>query len=343
MTEPSPRDSKFRLPSKPTKMIITPAIAADWLLYRNSPEKNRRISERIAVRYAKLMQQPGGWRETHQGIAFDTDGWLTDGQTRLLALKLAGSVILESGGTLVPKNGSPVTKDGSPVKFWVHPDEARDVFDVLDTGRRRNAAQLLHKPHPTATAGAVRFLVIADRHYTSNGFREARNLFMDNTEILTFAREYGDDLDWAVHEAVRIYAKTGIPASAHAAMLFQARRSPYRDLLSDWLVGLETGAVGFNRDDPRLRLREAFGSATKRAASSRTRSTPYALIVKAWIRYTQRKSVAQLMWRNDEMMPEVPGFVPTGSEPKAESKNRSSSTDPEVPNFRTPKSADTNE
>jgi len=343
MTTPAPGDSKFRLPSKPTKMILTPAIAADWLEYRNSPERNRRISERIAFRYAALMQRPGGWRETHQGIAFDTDGWVTDGQTRLLALKVAGAVLLpqpdEVIGALIPQNGSPLTKEGQPVHFWVHPSEARDVFDVLDTGRRRSAAQLLHKAHPTTTAGAVRFLVIADRRYTANNPREARNVAMDNTEILTYVREYGDDLDWAVHEATKVSSKTGIPASAHAAVLFQARRSPYRDLLADWLVGLETGAVGFNRDDARLRLREAFGTPQKRASSSRTRSTPYALIVKAWTRYTDRKSVAQLMWRGDEQIPEVPGFTPTGSAPKAEPKPKPGSDDTQVPGFRTPRNS----
>lgn len=325
MTAPNPRESKFRLPGESTRMIITPEMAADWLENRNSAEKNRRISPQISVRYAKLMQLRGGWRDTHQGIAFDTEGWLTDGQTRLKGLQLAGAVLLESGKNraIVGKNSGPLDKNGQQVKFWVHPNEARDVFDVLDTGRRRTAAQLLHKPHPTTVAGAVRFLVIADRHYTPISAREARNVSMDNTEIIVWDREYGTDLEWAVAEAVKIATRTYIPASAHAALLFQAKRSPYRGMLEDWIEGLSTGA-GLTREDPRLRLREAFSTATKKAASSRTRSTAYAMIVKAWTKYIRGQQVSQLQWRNDEIVPEVPGFVPTGDMPRAvrETKHR---------------------
>lgn len=39
-----PSGSKFRLPSEPTIMAVTPDMASDWLSYRNHP-KNRPLSK----------------------------------------------------------------------------------------------------------------------------------------------------------------------------------------------------------------------------------------------------------------------------------------------------------
>ena len=61
---------------------ITPCLAKEWLqknLY------NRKIRPRKVRQYAADMRA-GKWRTTHQGIAFDKEGNLMDGQHRLLAI-----------------------------------------------------------------------------------------------------------------------------------------------------------------------------------------------------------------------------------------------------------------
>ena len=58
---------------------------------------------------------------THQGIAFDVDGVLVDGQHRLAA-------IIEAD---------------RPVEMTVFTEVGEGTFDVLDTGKRRNAADVL--------------------------------------------------------------------------------------------------------------------------------------------------------------------------------------------------------
>lgn len=63
----------------------------------------------------------GDWLVTHQGIAFDTRGVLVDGQHRLAA-------VVEADVT---------------VKIAVFTDVEPDTFDVLDTGKKRNAADVL--------------------------------------------------------------------------------------------------------------------------------------------------------------------------------------------------------
>lgn len=62
---------------------ITPKMAKE-MLERNM-KNNRRVNHETVNRYARIMKA-GGWNLTHQGIAFDTDGFLVDGQHRLRAI-----------------------------------------------------------------------------------------------------------------------------------------------------------------------------------------------------------------------------------------------------------------
>lgn len=65
---------------------ITPILAAAYL-ERNTA--NRGVKQSIVKKYAKAMKT-GCWDLTHQGIAFDSNGVLTDGQHRLQAIIASG-------------------------------------------------------------------------------------------------------------------------------------------------------------------------------------------------------------------------------------------------------------
>lgn len=69
------------------KVFVTPELATLWLEKRN--KQNRNPSNTSAEMYSKEILA-GKWSATNQGIGFDWDGQITDGQTRLLAIKLAG-------------------------------------------------------------------------------------------------------------------------------------------------------------------------------------------------------------------------------------------------------------
>lgn len=74
-----------------TKAIeITPAMAQQWLSQNNT--QNRRMYEAKANQYALDMKR-GHWIFTHQGICFDEDNVLIDGQHRLYAIVLSGATI----------------------------------------------------------------------------------------------------------------------------------------------------------------------------------------------------------------------------------------------------------
>jgi hypothetical protein len=96
---------------------ITPSKAAE-LLEANTT--NRPVSRSVVRSFAEAMQR-GEWIVTHQGIAFDVNGVLIDGQHRLAA----------------------IVEADVPVDLTVFTDVDDGTFDVLDTGKRRNAADVL--------------------------------------------------------------------------------------------------------------------------------------------------------------------------------------------------------
>lgn len=283
----TPRDSKFALPTKPMLVEITPEMAADWLDNRNVGLRNRTISKVIAGRYAGAMRR-GEWKANHQGIAFDTEGWLLDGQHRLQG----------------------VANAGVSIAMWVHPDMPRDVFDTLDVGRRRQAAHLISAPNAMVLASAVRFLALAD------GIKEPRNAGaayseLTNVEVLDLVRKAGANLEQAARIGVRLHKGARLTPSATAAVVYQVLTTENAGELDDFVEGLVTGA-NLDRDDPRLRLRNAFiGGQAVRAASMRTPSHPYALTVKAWNNFLMRRPLSALVWRGDEDVPRVIGYTPT--------------------------------
>lgn len=69
--------------------MITPALAR---LYLDKNTRNRPIKSTVVSRYALEMKE-GNWEFTHQGIAFDSEGVLLDGQHRLEAIMLSGSSV----------------------------------------------------------------------------------------------------------------------------------------------------------------------------------------------------------------------------------------------------------
>jgi len=286
LDELTPRDSKFALPKSPKLVEVTPEMAADWLDTRN-PDGNRSLSRLISGRYADAMRR-GEWKVTHQGLAFDTDGWVVDGQHRL----------------------SGIANSGVVVQIWVFPDMPRDTFDAIDVGRRRMASHLLKVPNAVVLTSAVRYLAVTDNihdaRYPGAAFAE-----LTNVETLDLVRRGGHKLEQAARVAWRVRAGARVTPSPMAAVAYQVLNTDQADELDPFVEGLATGA-NLDRDDPRLRLRNAFmASATTRAATMRTPSHPYALTVKAWNNYVLRRPLSQLGWRADEDVPRVIGYTPT--------------------------------
>jgi hypothetical protein len=102
-----------------TQILTVTKELADKMLESNTT--NREVRPANVEKYVKILKA-GEWKLTHQGIAFDTDGKLVDGQHRLMAISQTG---IEA--TMMVTHG-------------VDPE----TFMVLDQGARRNAADILH-------------------------------------------------------------------------------------------------------------------------------------------------------------------------------------------------------
>lgn len=277
-----PSGSRYRLPSQPTIVTVTPDMASDWLSYRNHP-KNRPLSKGVASKYQADMEAvPCRWREaTPEGLIFDTEGYIISGQHRLKA----------------------VANSGKSFAFWVFPDQPRDIFGVIDSGYKRTAAHVLRVPHAVTVANAARHLAAL-----ADGDRWGMPRFPKITtpEILETYRAW-PELSWYATEASTVYAVTRIPMGVHMAVLAQAARTVHIGKIQPWLETLHSGA-NLAEGDPRLMLRNRFSQGIQVIGGQNRRDLAYALTVKAWSAYATGIRLGVLRWAKSEVLPQVAGF-----------------------------------
>lgn len=101
------------------QMTVTPAMARKWLA-ASEGVRQRNLSKARVARYVQDMRN-GHWQLTHQPIALTAEGLILDGQHRLAA----------------------VVQADLPQPFLVARGADPSTFDVIDTGRARNAPDAL--------------------------------------------------------------------------------------------------------------------------------------------------------------------------------------------------------
>lgn len=241
---------------------ITPAKAAEMLAANTT---NRPLSRAVVRNYADAMAR-GDWMVTHQGIAFDANGVLVDGQHRLAA----------------------VVEADIPVEMTVFTDVDEGTFDVLDTGKRRNAADVLaiegEKASPTLAA-MVRTVWMyenrPDQAWSGGGATVTNHQVVETLDRHPKLRDY-------VSTGERISVATGMIKSAAGAASYLASRVSRRAELDEFLEGIIDGA-GLSKGDARLVFRRVmFGMARKQAGGAMRRREArehvalYILAFNAW-------------------------------------------------------------
>ena len=109
---------------------VTPEMAKLWIKENNL--QNRRKRGWWSDALCAAMQR-GEWITTHQGVAFTKSGRLLDGQHRLEA----------------------IAKFGQPVLMLVTTGLDEGAFSVIDSGIKRNIADLTGMPKKTAEAARL--------------------------------------------------------------------------------------------------------------------------------------------------------------------------------------------
>lgn len=142
---------------------VTPQQAREWL---KTNTKNRNLSESVVDAYANDMRA-GAWKLTHQGLGFDVQGNLLDGQHRLHA----------------------VIKVNFPVTMAVTKGLAPSARDVVDAQKPRTVADQLALidgiPSANKYSGSCRVILEIDQgrqiyKYTLNDVRMTLAKYKDS-------------------------------------------------------------------------------------------------------------------------------------------------------------------
>lgn len=260
--------------------MITPAKAAEMLEANTS---NRSLSKATVLAYAEAMGR-GEWQVTHQGIAFDNEGVLRDGQHRLAA----------------------IVEADQPIELMVFTDVEPETFDVLDTGKRRNAADVLAiegEKSATLLAAVVRTIFLyynrPEASWTGGSAAVTNHQIVQTLDEHPKLREF-------LGLGERIASSTGmIKSSAAAASYLVTEANPRADLTS-WTDGIIDGA-GLRKGDPRLMFRNTMFRMARRQAGQpqRRRDTRehVALFLKAFNAWATNEPLAQLRFVARDPMP----------------------------------------
>lgn len=262
---------------------IAPAKAAQLLEANTS---NRPLSKATVNAFAEAMKR-GEWKTTHQGIALDSNGLLVDGQHRLAA-------IIEAD---------------VPVELTVFTEVSPDSFDVLDTGKKRNAADVLAiegEKYTTALAAMLRTVWLYDNR--TNASWSGGNARVTNHQILETL---------AANPGIRDYVAVGdqltkeigmIKAAAGAASFLAGRKNSARKL-EPWFEGLIEGA-GLSKTDARLKLRNMMLNMARRQAGEGRRRhdtrEQVVLYLTAFAAWANDESVSRLRYSSGDEMPNIP-------------------------------------
>jgi hypothetical protein len=218
---------------------ITPARAAEWLRANTT---NRPLSRPVVRSFAEAMRR-GEWLVTHQGIAFDGNGVLVDGQHRLAA----------------------VIEADQPVEMTVFTEVPEGAFDVLDTGKRRTAADVLAiegEKNSILLAAMVRIVWLYQNRPDLNWSGGAAGV--TNHQIVQTLEQHPKVRDF-LGLGEQIAAATGMIKSAAGAASYLVEQAVTRADLTGWYEGIIEG-TGLSKGDPRLRLRRVMFSMTRRHA-----------------------------------------------------------------------------
>ncbi|MBO0840934.1 MAG: hypothetical protein J2O49_08965 [Sciscionella sp.] len=260
---------------------ITPDKAQRWLDEANT--HNRPLSAGQVRLFADAMLR-GDWKVTHQGIGFDADGTLIDGQHRLAA----------------------VVEAGIPVEMTVITDAPTDTFDVLDTGRRRGAADALAiegEHNPRLLAAMVR---IVYQYETKPDGSWNRGNIITNHQIMQALNEH-PKLREFISVADDISSAISMIKSAAGAAAYLTARDVKPAKLQPWYDGLING-TGLTKSDPRLLLRNTMFRLGRKEAGQLQRRDPrqhLALYLMAFNAWAGDEPVTRLRYDPRQPLPAV--------------------------------------
>lgn len=247
---------------------ITPEKARAYL---DANYDNRHVRGSWVDELAGIIKR-GQWRETHQGIAFDLNGRLLDGQHRLMAIAQAGL----------------------PVKMLVTRELAEDVFRFIDSGKSRSIYDRLKLTDSSAYINQNACTIM--RAYVTMALGKVPPpIELMEQEFLKMADEVVAVSERFVPR-IRAITTGAVGAATACYMRVKPRKAQV------FIEGLLTG-IDLAQGSPVLRLREML--LTRRIPSGRAESYWKA------VRATQHFDAGETPQRLDSALKDWAGNAPT--------------------------------
>jgi hypothetical protein len=203
---------------------ITPEMAERYI---GTNDANRHLRRDTVIAYARDMTE-GRWQLTGQGISFDMQGALVDGQHRMRA-------IVESQKTITML-----------VVRGAHPS----VIKVLDSGVKRIASDYLglaSVPYRIVLAAVARLSLLFDEDSIGNQHRQ-----VSNAELLDYIDENFAELTRAAERATHYRATIPTTTSVLGTTYFLLRRHNIASA-TEFFESMSTQSLT-GAGDPRLLL-----------------------------------------------------------------------------------------
>jgi hypothetical protein len=232
---------------------ISPSKAAEYLKYNRS---NRHLIENRVLFYQRQMEK-GQWKLTGDPIKFNGSN-LIDGQHRLQA----------------------IVRSGVTVRMVVVRNLDSDVFDVLDTGRTRQAGDVLSAygyKNVFLLASAGRFLYSFERQIVPH------NPHYPNTDILQTINKHRDITALAADIQAHKFARSGVIV-ASLYWLTQCSKTKGEAFVEAFLTGLDLKVTS-----PIYQLRERIINDRMLIATKRNRVIAIAMIFRTYNNWIQNK------------------------------------------------------
>jgi hypothetical protein len=251
-----------------TDVKITPTMARKFL--ERNRENNRRPKTAKVSAYARDMVA-GRWLLTGEAIKFDTDGFLMDGQNRLLA----------------------VIEAGKSARFSVVYDLDPQAMSVMDTGASRSFGDVLAVAYGTPdkyqVSSIVRWILAIERGVwrgSGGGFNpthaEVAERYERTPEAFVTAGSRGRDV-----------ALEGLGVASAAGTAYYLFAEIHADEVKGFFDNLISGA-NMAEGSAVLTLRRRLTRASK-AAHRLHRAEQLALFIRAWNAYRRDEPIHKLI------------------------------------------------
>lgn len=261
-----------------TLETITPAKAAKMLEHNTT---NRRVRYQWRDQLAQAIED-GRWRLTHQGIAFNCDGTLIDGQHRLMA----------------------IVKAGKPVTMYVTRGMDRDALYAIDQGKGRTVVDV---------AGPVGLNVnIRPRHVacaramvdgmSDTSARIAGRMSRTNEQWIAYILLHNEAIDYAVSTLT-------LQPHRHSVITGVVARAWYtadRQRLTEWCTVFQSNTGQTPGDNAALVFAKWFLPNAHNLANGPARRDLYCRVEWSITAFLKRKSTINMRPVATEQFP-IPG------------------------------------